>query len=139
MQKILLILFLLPFFCLSQSIEGFQINHNFKKPDGSVQKGLYCTVQLKSITPITSDSGYIVTVNKLYENQDIADVMPESNLVAGKDIVLNYMLYTLPSNETTYFYGKNIGMKTPVEAVIEEIIVFNYSIPTGIRENEIVK
>lgn len=141
MRKILLILFTLFFGLISfgQTISGFQINHNFLKLDSTIIKGLYCTVQLKSITKITSDSGVIVTINKFYENSDIADITPENNLIAGKNILINYMLYAFPSSETTYFYGKHIGKLTPVEAVIKEIIMFNYSINNGIKKSEIIK
>ncbi len=141
MKKVFLVLSLIAICNIlsAQVVDGFQINHNFLKNNNTIQKGLYCTVQLKSITKITADSGIIATTNKLYYNRDIADVTPDSNLIIGKQIIIDYALYALPSNETMYFYGKHIGMETPVEAVIEETLIFNYSISVGIKKSEIIK
>ena len=79
----------------AQDVEGFQIQHKFKTPNGFELNGIFVSVQLKSMTKITKDSGIIVTTNKIFENRDLAQLFPDSNLMIIKDILFQYFLQVI--------------------------------------------
>lgn len=122
----------------SSVVNGFQIAHKFNRVNGTIQNGAFVVVKIKREFVTGKDSGMITCKVLYYENRDIAEINPDSNLIVGKQIKINNMLYKLPS-EVTFFYGKTIGKLTITEAVIKELLLWNEGIPVGIKASEITK